>query len=165
MEIKTFRAKTMQQALNLVRNELGSGALVLHTRELNTGFVSRFLRGRQYEIAASAEVAMPEPSIPTPAVSQEPAPAATTPDSPLGVDYRARYRDDFKKKADQGHDELHALAEQLRRRSTKTPSRQLPEAMFQAYTDMIESDIDESTLHKISLERLRSDIRRLNSNS
>ena len=40
MEIRTFRAKTMPQALDLVRRELGPEAMVLHTRELNTGLVS-----------------------------------------------------------------------------------------------------------------------------
>ena len=32
MDIKTFRAKTMQDALALVRRELGPDASVLHTR-------------------------------------------------------------------------------------------------------------------------------------
>jgi len=59
MKIKTFRAKTMQQALNLVRRELGPEATVLHTRELNTGLISRYLKGKEYEIAASTEVQVP----------------------------------------------------------------------------------------------------------
>ena len=33
MDIKTYRAKTMQDALELVRRELGPEAAVLHTRE------------------------------------------------------------------------------------------------------------------------------------
>ena len=45
MNIKTFRAKTMQQALDLVRQELGPEATVLHTREVNGGLVRRFLLG------------------------------------------------------------------------------------------------------------------------
>jgi flagellar biosynthesis protein FlhF len=53
MEIKTFRAKSMPQALALVRDELGPEAMVLHTRELNAGLLARMFRGREYEIAAS----------------------------------------------------------------------------------------------------------------
>ena len=59
MQIKTFRAKTMQQALNLVRHELGPDASVLHTRELNGGLVRRMVFGRQYEVAASTAVNVP----------------------------------------------------------------------------------------------------------
>ena len=53
MEIKTFRAKTMPQALDLVRRELGPEAMVLHTRELNGGLLKRLMLGRAYEIAAT----------------------------------------------------------------------------------------------------------------
>ena len=157
MEIKTFRAKTMQQALNLVRSELGAEATVLHTRELNTGLVGRFLRGRQYEIAASVDRVTPNQGTQalaaTPAISTEG--DVTTTEQPLDIDYGARYRDHFHRQAEQGLDELHALAEQLRERSHQRPNRQLPEAIFQIYTDMIESDIEERVAQEL-VERLRS---------
>ncbi len=160
MEIKTFRAKTMQLALNLVRSELGHEATVLHTRELNTSLIGRVFRGRQYEIAASAEMTAPTRAAQPVAVS----PAATTTvlaEPALEFDYRARYRDFFQQQAEQGgpdqeaHDELHALAEQLRERSHQSPHRQLPEAIFQVYTDMIESDIEENVAQEL-VERLRN---------
>ena len=59
MHIKTFRAKTMPQALDLVRQELGPEATVLHTRELNSGLMRRMLWGRSYEIAATSEGHVP----------------------------------------------------------------------------------------------------------
>jgi len=170
MEIKTFRAKTMQQALQLVRSELGVEATVLHTRELNTGWVSRLLRGQQYEIAASGDLPVRE-RIPA-AV-----PAVATPvETPQVEDYRARYRDAFQqqlrqqplgrqelgpsleKDQEQGpgqeFGELHTLAQQLREHSARSPGRQLPEAMFQIYTGMIESDIEECIAQEL-VERLR----------
>lgn len=55
MQIKTFRAKSMPQALELVRNELGPAATVLHAREVNGTLLGRVLRGRQYEIAATVD--------------------------------------------------------------------------------------------------------------
>lgn len=55
MDIRTYRAKTMPQALDLVRQELGSGATVLHTRELNRGLFRRAVFGKQYEVAATGE--------------------------------------------------------------------------------------------------------------
>jgi flagellar biosynthesis protein FlhF len=68
MEIKTFRAKTMPQALALVRSELGPEAMVLHTRELNAGLLGRMFLGRQYEIAATpgAVAALHESLAPSP---------------------------------------------------------------------------------------------------
>ena len=39
MDIKTYRAKTMRDALELVRRELGPSAAVLHTREVNSGLL------------------------------------------------------------------------------------------------------------------------------
>ena len=169
MEIKTFRAKTMQEALHLVRSELGAEATVLHTRELNTGMVGRFLRGRQYEIAASADMATTsnrraEPVAVSQGLSPQPTASATL-EPAIDVDYSARYRDHFQQQdfqqqdeqeASQGFDELHALAEQLRERSQQTPNRHLPAAIFEVYTDMIESDIDESIAQEL-VEQLRSE--------
>ena len=59
MDIKTYRAKTMRDALELVRRELGPSASVLHTREVNSGPLSRLVFGRKYEVAASATVNVP----------------------------------------------------------------------------------------------------------
>src|SRR5215475_10901349 len=59
MDIKTYRAKTMRDALELVRRELGPQAAVLHTREVNNGPLRRLVFGRKYEVAASAAVNVP----------------------------------------------------------------------------------------------------------
>src|SRR3954466_9895619 len=59
MDIKTYRAKTMRDALELVRRELGPSASVLHTRELNGGPLRRLVFGRKYEVAASAGMNVP----------------------------------------------------------------------------------------------------------
>src|SRR3954451_21598539 len=59
MDIRTYRAKTMRDALELVRRELGPSAAVLHTREVNSGPLSRLVVGRKYEVAASAAVNVP----------------------------------------------------------------------------------------------------------
>lgn len=137
MEIKTFRAKTMQQALDLVRREMGPEATVLHTRELNSNLLGRMLRGRQYEIAASSELRVPT------RLAQM---------SSLELDYTTRYRHDFQQQED-GLQELHALAEQLRHDSHHE-EKQLPETLFDVYTDLVECDIEESISQEF-VERLR----------
>lgn len=55
MKIKTFRAKTMSDALAQVRAEFGSGAAVLHTREVNSGPIARLFRGPAVEVAATPD--------------------------------------------------------------------------------------------------------------
>ena len=60
MELKTYRARTMHEALALVRRELGPDAAVLDTREVQRGRRCGWLAGeRQIEVTASAEVNVP----------------------------------------------------------------------------------------------------------
>ncbi|NOY29180.1 MAG: flagellar biosynthesis protein FlhF [Planctomycetes bacterium] len=157
MQIKTFRAKTMQQALNLVRRELGPEATVLHTRELNSGLISRYLKGREYEIAASTEVRVPA-RLPQ-AVTYEASPSSL-PTPAFETDYRSKYRDDFQERSfqqpNEGLEELHSLAERLRYRASARPPSQVPDAIFQVYTDMIESDVEESIAQEL-MKHLQSE--------
>jgi flagellar biosynthesis protein FlhF len=160
MNIKTFRAKTMQQALNLVRQELGPEATVLHTRELNAGLVSRFLLGRQYEIAASSEVHA-SVRVASPAVTFESSTADERFESPtlepsITPMNSSRYQKLVPSRNNSFND-LNSLATQLQQRSLSTPQRQLPEAMFQAYTDMIEMDLEENVAQQL-VERLQDEL-------
>src|SRR6267142_884678 len=106
MDIKTYRAKTMRDALELVRRELGPSAAVLHTREVNSGPLSRLVFGRKYEVAASALVNVPSrlpEEMQEVARSEERGASISSGDSLLDarssllnedfVNYRARYRD------------------------------------------------------------------------
>lgn len=55
MTIKTFRARTLRDALAMVRAEFGPQAAVLHSREVNSGPIARLLRGRSIEVAATPD--------------------------------------------------------------------------------------------------------------
>ena len=55
MEVKSFRAKTLQEALMLVRRELGPDASVLHTREVTSGLLRWMGAGRQIEVIATGD--------------------------------------------------------------------------------------------------------------
>jgi len=158
MKIKTFRAKTMQQALDLVHSDLGPEATVLHTREVNSGLISGFFKGREYEIAASTEVDVPS-RLPQ-AVTYEPSVAPTLAPA-FETDYRSKYRDDFQEQdfqhQSEGLEELHTLAERLRYGPTTRPQSKVPDAIFQIYTDMIELDFEESIAQELT-NRLRSEV-------
>lgn len=60
LDLRTYRAPTMQEALALVRRELGSNAAVLHTREVRSrGLLGLFPGARQIEVTASVDVVVP----------------------------------------------------------------------------------------------------------
>lgn len=161
MNVKTFRAKTMQQALDLVRNELGPTASVLHTRELNSGLLKRLVFGRRFEIAASAAVNVPSRLPPElQALRQhmfERAPSAQSalPPAHLEVDYRTQYRDDFRHQVAGQLDELQAMVEKLCQRSAKAPAHDLPESLFHVFTEMIDADVDESIARSL-IDQIRA---------
>lgn len=74
MDIRTYRAASMHEALSLVRKELGPEASILHTREVRTSRLFGLLPGvRQIEVTASTAVHVPSrlpsgggPSAPAP---------------------------------------------------------------------------------------------------
>jgi flagellar biosynthesis protein FlhF len=187
MDIKTYRAKSMREALDLVRRELGPSAAVLHTRELNAGLVRRMIFGKRYEVAASAGVNVPsrlpqellhsssnyaaraESTYTAPttgysvrsteygaAGSSDAALSAGCPPAHLDVDYRTQYRDDFRQQVAGQLDELQAMVEKLCQRAASAPSHDLPEALFRAFTDMIEAEVDEAIARDL-IDRVRAD--------
>ena len=58
MQLHTYKARSLAEALRLVRDELGPDASVLHTREVGSSLV-RLFGGRMIEVTASAELAAP----------------------------------------------------------------------------------------------------------
>jgi flagellar biosynthesis protein FlhF len=163
MDIRTYRAKSMRDALELVRRELGPAASVLHTRELNSGLVRRMIFGRKYEVAASAGVNVPSrlpAGVAANAVGvREQTHAhretARVPQAHLESNYRAQYRDDFRHQVAGQLDELHAMVEKLCQRAASAPAHDLPEALFHVFTDMIEAEVDESIARSL-VDRIRT---------
>lgn len=180
MDIKTYRAKTMRDALELVRRELGPQAAVLHTREVNNGPLRRLVFGRKYEVAASAVVNVPS-RLPEAMQEQELGFGGT--DHPVRGfeaeadgqdcrsygysasdtqqltpvdDYRARYRDDFRRQVAGQLDELHAMVEKLCEQAASAPAHDLPEALFHVFTNLIEAEVDESTAREW-IDQLRNE--------
>ncbi len=168
MEIKTFRAKTMPQALDLVRQELGPEAMVLHTRERHASLLGRLFIGRSYEIAA-AQVARDEktdqrsnrlkPSLPTDqprnADAYAAVPTITRPlqtHSDVGFDLASLTPPASSNQhpaSTQQIAELESLLTQLRARQGQPPRRQAPSAFFDVFTDLIEAEVEESVAREL----------------
>ncbi len=150
MNIKTYRAKSMQQALNLVRRDLGPDAAVLHTRQLNESLLGRLLWGRQVEVSASANVNVPSRMPPVDSPMAPPVVPAH-----LEANYQTQYRDDFRHQVAGQLDELQSLVEKLCERGARSPQHELPEALFHVFTDMIESEVEENIAREL-LEQVRT---------
>lgn len=126
----------MQEALALVRRDLGPSAAVLHTREIRGSRLLSWIPGaRQIEITASAHVNVPS-RLPRRAETT----AAATEVAP-GLEWEAKsmFRDELKGRLD----ELHSLVEDLCRRTRKSGPHDWPDGLFGLYTDLIEADVPE----------------------
>jgi len=167
MEVKTYRAPSMREALELVRRDLGPEAAVLHTREVRgRGFWGFVRRSRLIEVTASATVTVPsrlaarrrpapvEPALqavagPVPtttAIVAAPRPGrdSITPTSRLQEDMRGRLN------------ELESLVDSLYRRTAGPTRPELPDSLFRLFTDLIDADLSEEVAREL-LERARQE--------
>lgn len=159
MDVKTYRARTMQEALALVRRELGPEAAVLQTREVrSSGWLGLFGGARQIEVVASAEVNVPSRLPKRAAAAENPRPSAesgrtATIDTSPGIEWEAKamFRDELKGQLD----ELHSLVEDLCRRSRPSDGRDWSDGLFRLFAELIEAEISEDIARDL-IERLRS---------
>ena len=95
-EVRTYRAATMQEALTIVRKEIGADAVILHTRHVTQRRLIPFLKGRdQVEVTvgvgvnvrshAASEVEVPSVAA---ATNQLPTASAASEIRPPGVGSR-----------------------------------------------------------------------------
>ncbi len=165
MEVKTYRAKSLPEALALVRQDLGPQAAVLHTREVRRGLL-RWLTGRsEIEIVASSTVRVPSrlpparPARPAPApqavsvgAERSPSPPTiATPTSDRSDPPRGGERDDLRQQVDQ----LQSLVEALCQQRPKAQSHEMPEVLFRLFTDLLDAEVSEELAREL-IERMRS---------
>jgi flagellar biosynthesis protein FlhF len=163
MDIRTYRARTLQDALNLVRRELGPDAAVLQTRDVRASGLYRLLPAmRRVEVTASAEVNVP---------SRIPAKARENSDAQYGLDLSAPPPELSGGRRGPDHDHRHAFRDELRgqltdlqsmvedlcRRSRGSTTHDLPPSVFHLYTDLIEADVSEELAREL-IERLRGEL-------
>jgi flagellar biosynthesis protein FlhF len=152
MEVKTYRASSMQEALLLVRRDLGPSAAVLHTRDVPLSRLLAWLPGvRRIEVTASADVVVPS-RLP-PRAAPPPAPSPARQPSPMGRDAKSLVRDEVRGQLN----ELHAMVEDLCRRTRASGHQDLPAALFGLYTDLIDADVSEELAREL-VERVRDEI-------
>jgi len=183
MELKTYRAATMQEALALVRRDLGPDAAVLHTREVRSGrLLGWFTGAREIEVTASAGVNVPSrlagrartdlfghETPPAPHTYAPPAPLPTPPAAlppnplPLAPLTPPRPRVPLAPAADEMQGQLNELQQMVRQlcqqsRSGTSGSADLPDALFRLYTELIDAEIDEELARGL-IERVRQEVK------
>ena len=84
LDLRTYRAKSLAEALRLVREDLGPDASLLHTRQVANAAWPWLLGGAEVEVTASCDVQAP-PRIPD-RLPESPAPRADL------LDFRSQFR-------------------------------------------------------------------------
>ncbi len=188
MQIKTYRAASLQEALAMVRDDLGPAAAVLQTREIRGGRLLRWIPGvRKVEVTASNEVNVPsrlpprrEPATTNPVASaagidlfdpglrdgilrdnasREAArqhaetsqgtmartrPAGQAPHGDLGAELKTQL------------DDLQSMLADLCRQSQAAGRPDIPQELFQLFTDLIDVDIPEDIAREL-VDRVRAE--------
>ncbi len=172
MEIRTYRAGSMHEALALVRRDLGPDAAVLHTREVQTNRLFGLIPGRrQIEVTASEGVHVPSrlpqqrPDVPrpqpaAPAVPLQPAsPYADshTPACPARTAAPRSPESSAMAVEDQLSDLRAMLQELCRQNRNSAGARDLPDGLFRLFTDLIEVDLNEEIAREL-VERVRREM-------
>jgi flagellar biosynthesis protein FlhF len=138
----------MQEALALVRRDLGPDAAVLHTREVKRGVLNWITGHSDIEIVASAGVRVPSRMPDSAHASSESSTAAIPPAHE--DDYRRRYREDL-----QGQlEHLHSMVEQLCKERQGAPVPDMPESLFRLFTDLIDAEVSEELAREL-IEKVR----------
>lgn len=171
MEIKTYRAATMQEALALVREDLGPQAAVLHTREVGTGGLLRWIPGfRRIEVTAALDVNVPSRFAGRKSAATMPADAGPVANPAArwesvrprdSVTYEPSYAAQGSRPAPAPAEEvrtqlseLQALVADLCRRSRGHGHQDLPQSLFRLYTDLIEAEVGDALAREL-VERVR----------
>jgi len=162
--IQTFRASSMQEALQAVRRTLGPDAAVLQAREVRSRWFPWWSSPRQIEVTASSEIAVPsrfperlerpEPSAgATPRGPQLPGrDVAGGPSTPPAhaTDFRLQFREQLKHEVAA----LPSLVEQLCNPTPRTPQAVWPEALTRVYSELRAAEVADEFAQEL-IERVR----------
>lgn len=191
-DVKTFRAATMQEALTLVRKELGSEAVILSSRDLPQPKLLRWMRNKEaVEVTAGNGINVRAPAVAarngtaatggTSTLVAEPGGGFTKP-MPVGVDLRSSWANSLNRNVGQdltapSTNRINAamptpgavsdgiarqltsiqnMVERMTRTGAATRTDDVPAELFQIYTRMIDSEIDETLVRELVC-RLKKD--------
>ncbi|MBX9791423.1 MAG: flagellar biosynthesis protein FlhF [Pirellulales bacterium] len=157
MNVKTFRAASIQEALSVVRRELGPGASVLHAREVRGGWLSWLPGWRRIEVVASDEVQVPSR---LEARGANLVAARHDRNDSIAAPAGPSQRDAAPLRAGRVQDqlsELQGMVAALCRTHRRAAVNELPQELFRSYASLIDAEISEELARQL-IESLRSSL-------
>lgn len=137
MDVQTFRAASLQEALLLVRQKLGPDAAVLHTREVRGGLRGWFTGKRAVEISATTQILPPRrQQPPRPVVTLAPLTSADV----HGMDLDSLASPPTEKPAMRSFTPSAA---------PRAPLARVPESLFHVFASLIEADVPEDLAREL----------------
>ena len=147
MKIKKFQAPNIQEAMRLVKDSLGSDAVILHTRNIRRKGIWGWLGLDQVEVTAALDVNIQEPVLPKPLPKK-----VSSPVSPSGAVAASS-----QVKADDRIDKLESKLSSIEGALQKLVERTKPEDNYwgwqqeriDIYKRLIENQVLEGVAHQI----------------
>lgn len=166
MELHTYRASSMQEALSIVRRELGPDAAVLHTREVQLRrFFGCFRGPTQIEITAGRGVNVPSRLPPQeqddflpPVEDNSLTYSRPRPATPASLLRSPLEKPDNTPAVQEQISDLQAMVKELCKRSKNLGASELPEELFHLFTSLIDADVSEDLAREL-IDRLRREVR------
>lgn len=163
MNIKSFRARTLAEALRVVQRELGPEATLLETREVWDGWWRGLFGGRRVEVTAANGLTVRSPfsqgvsdRTATRSLPAAPAPtkvAATRADEDLRVDGpqgSAPFDDPHLVSCRATRSPANGWEQLVQQLCDSSPGTgEMPRALFRVYTDLVEADVQEDVARHI----------------
>ena len=144
MELRTYQAGSMHEALALVRRELGPDAAVLHTRQVRERWWGLWPRKRKFEVTASRGITVPS-RLSASAVKESVASAPVRSEPP---------RLDRQMQSQLSH--LQSMVKDLCRHSKGRDRGDWPEDLFHMFTELLDAEVNEDLAREL-VDRLRDD--------
>lgn len=165
MEIRTYRARSMQEALAMVRRELGPDAAVLHTRQVRAGWLWGWLTGARWiEVTASADVRVPSRLPQKEFELEHTAPSRSEAVRPpfqsrglldAGIPLDRSPESSERKPLTRSAHPLQTLVQQWEAETRQSGHRELPEELFRLFTELLDAEWEEHVAREL-VEQMQS---------
>ena len=145
MQVRTYRARSLKEALQMVQHELGPETRIVQTRELRTGWWERFAHGRQFEIRARRPGPQPLPLRRRGASSVNQGPMAKEAQDRDGDEFRQRVRGSLEQVKNEPQPELLPVDRVLTRPAADIGAT----AWFEVLAELIDAEVPESAAREL----------------
>jgi len=164
VDLKTYHAGSMAEALAAVKRDLGRDAVILHTRSFRKGGLLGFGGRQMWEITASKSVNVPRRRIRSPQAK----PARKAPgkveviDGPAHVPTAGYAATTLTTSATQDtlSEQVQALTgmvEKLVRKQTSSTAAAVPEELFESYLSLVQQEVAEDIAEEL-VQKVRSQL-------